>query len=446
MNIYISEIIQTAYVFERMPVAEKIATIATAIITKIALLHFLNNTMVISTTTSNTGSMKHHNSPPKTTQSQAVATDQEELLTQLVPLFNEYQKYCIQGPSPTENTFAIDGDDEDSYSGFYVQKLQFRTGLVQKILTMLNVFETQSEMSNLSISGDDGGVKRQNFVGELATFRQSTITHCFIHLMDSAVASLLTKETSTVGKCLSSGSGNMLPNGNTRASAAILELVVAAATESVVVGNKKLVLSSDNDILDHSYSCCHGICSSVLSHLIKYSECNLDIIRVVAIRSLCTMAECLGSEINTEIEQERLELLDTIQQALLPRFTDKAVAVRCAVVQACFPTFSPSLSFPNNPLQTDPDILQAMQWIVQHDSSPNNRMIAIQHAPINRASIEYVIPRIRDTKVNVRTSVIAAISTSVQKTMSTNNSIEPTNFILPSRHMADLVTAGYTDR
>jgi hypothetical protein len=173
-----------------------------------------------------------------------------------------------------------------------------------------------------------------------------------------------------------------------------------------------------------------------------YSACQNDTIRIVSVRALCCLAGCIGCSAprDDSFEQQRLEYLDNIQQALLPRFTDKAIAVRCAVVQACF-TLS---KIQSNPLCTDPDLLQAVQWVVQHDPSPNNRMIAIQHVPINRTTIEYLIPRIRDTKVNVRIAAINALSKAVDRTVL--DASDPLAFLLPSRHMAEIVTAGYTDR
>ena len=225
----------------------------------------------------------------------------------------------------------------------------------------------------------------------------------------------------------SSRRGGTTSRPSIRASSAILELWVSTVVAWVA-----------------QYPTRHHVDSVDLwfSRLHEYSQCQQDAVRIVSVRALCHWADCLGrhhrpvATMDDATEQQRLDRLDAIQQAILPRFTDKAIAVRCAVVQACFTTTTTS-----NPLCTDPDLLQAIQWIVQHDPSPNNRQMALQHVPINRTTMEYVIPRLRDTKLPVRLAAIAALSRAVDRHRSDNDT-----FALPSRHMAELITSGYTER
>ena len=52
-----------------------------------------------------------------------------------------------------------------------------------------------------------------------------------------------------------------------------------------------------------------------------------------------------------------------------------------------------------------------------------------------------MIPRLRDTKLPVRLAAIAALSRAVDRHRSDNDT-----FVLPSRHMAEMITGGYTER
>lgn len=284
--------------------------------------------------------------------------------------------------------------------------------------------EVVSEMKHLSvIEESENELNEQK--STLSPKRLSMITECFIHILNSAMAHLSSLTLTSNGR-----------NISLMASSAIFELLVPVA---IAWDKEQQIQGSDKDFVGDDRSNCVEI---ILSLLRQYSACQNDTIRIVSVRALCCLAECIGCSVprDDSFEQQRLEYLDTIQQALLPRFTDKAIVVRCAVVQACFT----SSKVQSNPLCTDPDFLQAVQWVVQHDPSPNNRMIAIQHVPINRTTIEYLIPRIRDTKVNVRIAAINALSKAVDSTVL--DASDPLAFLLPSRHIAEIVTVGYTDR
>ena len=365
------------------------------------------------------------------------ATDQNELWMQLIPIFNEYQKYCVNQAAAE---LLDDENGNDIHQTLYFEKIQFRSGLLQKLFSAIHMNEIIAKLDHCSIADD---IESSNETGNESVCL-SWIGTSFTQALDYAVASLLTRDATSINKGASNTGSTSSSTSGSVACTAIFEFIVWASIVMLVPLNKSFSSPKPIDDLDPiGIGCFQSICLPVLSHICKFAECSVDAVRVVAVRSLCTFAECLGStsSIDPSLE-ERLIMLDTIQQALLPRFTDKSISVRCAVVQACFP-LAFQLSNRDNPLRTDPDILQALQWIVQHDPSPNNRITAIQHAPIDRSTMEYIIPRIRDTKVGARTAVIASISNAIPPAKTSD---EPYNFLLPSRHIADIVTAGYTDR
>jgi HEAT repeat associated with sister chromatid cohesion len=371
--------------------------------------------------------------------SRTKSTDQSDLWMLLVPMCNEYQKYCIDRAVKG----ALDEQsvvDEALYRSTFSEMMQFRSGLLQKLLTSVHMNDLTSELNLVTISKD--GKEHNSSVAGMESNRLNVLCGCFTQAMDCAIASLLTQDVTTSNKGSSSTASASLSMSGSVACLSIFELVAWVSIQLVILQDKDISPPKLRDVpCSLGSGCYQKICLPVLSHICKFAECSVDAIRVVAVRTLCSMAECLGSSSSLDSPvQDWLDVLDTIQQALLPRFTDKAVSVRCAVVQACFPSGFRSFC-PDNPLRTDPDILQALQWIVQHDPSPNNRMIAIQHAPFDRTTMEYIIPRMRDTKISVRTAVVAAVSNAILR-----STTDPTDFLLPSRHIEEMVTSGYTDR
>jgi hypothetical protein len=350
----------------------------------------------------------------------------EKLLIEVIPIFNEYQIYCVSNDIKIVDAEDSVNDLDNTLDGNY-QKIQLRNRLVEKLIALCNTYELTSKISKLSIVNENEETLGGDVTVNANTSRgQSMISDCFVHIMNSAIA-LLIKPVAT---------SKSIANFSSIASTAILELLV-----TVVVS---LMISKHQPNKNHT-----SFVELILSHLCQYSKCQDDTVRIVTVRTLCHMAEsvepCVES-VDDELTEKSLHWLDTIQQAILPRFTDKAIAVRCAVVQACFSPFKVQ----RNPLSADPDILQAVQWVAQHDPSPNNRAVAIQNVPINRTTMEYVVPRIRDTKVNVRIAVIKALSKAIdqqfQQQAGDSASDESIQFLLPSRHIASLITAGYTDR
>ncbi|GKZ01000.1 hypothetical protein MPSEU_001051500 [Mayamaea pseudoterrestris] len=120
------------------------------------------------------------------------------------------------------------------------------------------------------------------------------------------------------------------------------------------------------------------------------------------------------------------DLLDQASQALLPRFTDKSQTVRQAAIEAG------NYFFAND--TTDPDILQALVYSVQHDPSVASRVAALQSLPINLETVDVLLSRVRDVKEKVRVTALKVLE-------------EKDAFpILEAEHCAALVEAGMTDR
>jgi hypothetical protein len=119
-------------------------------------------------------------------------------------------------------------------------------------------------------------------------------------------------------------------------------------------------------------------------------------------------------------------LLDQASQALLPRFIDKSQLVRLAAVQAGAQFFGNDA--------TDPDILQALIYTVQHDPSVVNRVAALESLQVNLETLDVVLSRVRDVKAKVRVTAL--------KILEEKNVFQ----ILDAEHCAALVEAGLTDR
>jgi hypothetical protein len=120
------------------------------------------------------------------------------------------------------------------------------------------------------------------------------------------------------------------------------------------------------------------------------------------------------------------DILDLASQTLLPRFTDKSQQVRSAAIHAG------SFFFLDD--KTDPDILTAMLWSLQHDPSVANRQAACLDVPLNLATIDYVISRVRDVNAKVRCAALERLSTAFN------------SGILDSQQAVTVILAGWTDR
>jgi hypothetical protein len=134
------------------------------------------------------------------------------------------------------------------------------------------------------------------------------------------------------------------------------------------------------------------------------------------------------------------DILDTASQALIPRFTDKSQIVRMAAI------YAGANFFDSTSTATDPDILQAMIWTLQHDPSPINRLVSCTVIPTNLETIDYIITRIRDVKPKVRCAALRRLHTAFSpSTPATSNSSSSLLQLEPSQAAACLM-AGWTNR
>jgi len=114
-----------------------------------------------------------------------------------------------------------------------------------------------------------------------------------------------------------------------------------------------------------------------------------------------------------EVDSWRMECMDMVAEAFLPRLGDKSQAVRNSAIQAC--------AYLKNILKKDEDIdeesiqhdlIQALLRSVAHDSSFACRVAALNSLPLTPTTISYIIERIRDVKAKVRVEAISVIATS----------------------------------
>jgi hypothetical protein len=188
---------------------------------------------------------------------------------------------------------------------------------------------------------------------------------------------------------------------------------------------------------------------ALLDQIIAFSKCsNQDGVRVLATQSMGFWSRTFwmplqSSSLSSENRECVTNILDSIQAALLPRFTDKAVAVRAAAITAGIP-FYPS----------DPDFRQAGIWILQHDPSPSNRSLAVKSLPWSISTMDAMIVRLRDVKMQVRLAVLEKLQSNPlgkelfgewMNDTSSQEQQQNSNLLSPEL-MAEIVLAGYTDR
>lgn len=165
----------------------------------------------------------------------------------------------------------------------------------------------------------------------------------------------------------------------------------------------------------------HDCTSTLLDRVIAFSACGTEYIRSAATFLLVQWFEQAVASASAVTEQEDEEhqhaLLDRVQEALLARYTDKAVSVRAAAL----------VSTPE-----DPNLRSAVLWMVQHDPSAANRTLAATCLAGSMAATDYFVQRVRDVHKNVR---VAAIQTCLRA--------HPEE---ACRVLADVVEAGWTER
>ena len=204
------------------------------------------------------------------------------------------------------------------------------------------------------------------------------------------------------------------------ATALVFFVDCAFATESSA-GNMDAV----ENILELTVALCANLsidtAETVLLRAIEFTSVLLERIRGMGCKMIGTLTKHLMRN-----PARNDHLLDQASQALLPRFTDKSQAVRQAAIEAG------SYFFMDN--ATDPDILQALVYAVQHDPSVASRTAALQSLPTNLETVDVLLSRVRDVKTKVR---VAALKVIEEKNVFT---------ILEAEHCAALIEAGLTDR
>ena len=226
------------------------------------------------------------------------------------------------------------------------------------------------------------GLNAMDLKGNSSPF-QDQLKNSLLHFLDCTIASLVETE-----------------NSSKDAAEAILELTAAAAATNV------------------------GVCQAILERTIRLTETHIDNIRAVA-------CSTIGWIVHYILQQKSSsgynKLLDVASQALLPRFTDKAQSVRLAAILAGKKFFVDDA--------TDPDLLQALLWCLQHDPSVANRVAAVESLPLTLETIDFVVQRVRDIKSKVRVATLRALREKCEDIT-----------LLDSIQCASIIEAGYTDR
>ena len=170
-----------------------------------------------------------------------------------------------------------------------------------------------------------------------------------------------------------------------------------------------------------------AVCRALLQRALQLSEiAHVDLVRVVACKAIGWMVYYIFQQSQTTTPFH--DVLDAASQALLPRFTDKTQSVRLAAIQAARHFFVSDTA-------TDPDLLQALLWSLQHDPSVANREAAALSLPVTLETIDFLAQRVRDTKVRVRVAALRAL----QQNCHDLSLLEP-------GQCAAIVQAGYTNR
>ncbi|GAX20005.1 condensin complex subunit 3 [Fistulifera solaris] len=173
-------------------------------------------------------------------------------------------------------------------------------------------------------------------------------------------------------------------------------------------------------------SCDSIICKHVVERVVHLSEAKLDSVRATVCQFMGWVVGKIMSQSSKKIDEFN-DVLDSASQMLLPRMTDKSQSVRLSAIKASAHFFTRDA--------TDPDILQALLWCMQHDTSVANRIAATDCVPINLETIDYVIQRIRDIKSKVRVAALQSIRIKCNDL----SLLDPTQ-------CASLLQAGYTER
>ena len=151
--------------------------------------------------------------------------------------------------------------------------------------------------------------------------------------------------------------------------------------------------------------------SFLLAHTLDRIKSKDDSIRARAtlllgdvIKALFTADEALASDPET---------INTVQNTIFPRLSDKSVSVRAAAVQAA------------ESLQDDADdaqceIIAQLMYLCMHDASPIVRAAAVSHIVVTTFTLPSIICRVRDTTVSVRTAALLVLKDKVDVRLMTD--------------------------
>jgi len=152
------------------------------------------------------------------------------------------------------------------------------------------------------------------------------------------------------------------------------------------------------------------VAEAVIARSLKFTDVSVERVRAQACKLLGLCVEAILSDHNNhklaflERDEDHVwkdKCVNLAKDGLLPRLTDKSQAVRKAAITACG-SFGDTMHS---------EMLQSLLWSLNHDPSAANRSAAIESVPCNVNSIDHLIQRVRDIKVNVRVDAIDAIRT-----------------------------------
>jgi hypothetical protein len=217
-----------------------------------------------------------------------------------------------------------------------------------------------------------------------------------------------------------------IANATLDASKRIVELVAAVivdATTTATIGAENRSSNDGEEEKEEDHHSNDLDFDDLLDRLIQFSKCTTESVRAL---STFMLTQWFNFCLEVPAAAKDHDRLTALQQAILPRFTDKAVSVRAE-----------TLKISSVAMTSDPDLLTAGCFSLQHDPSSNNRKLAAEQIPVTLQTAEYFVYRIRDVKNTVRTAALAALERAA---------IRGDDLVLDAAQLAEIVLTGCTDR
>jgi hypothetical protein len=165
---------------------------------------------------------------------------------------------------------------------------------------------------------------------------------------------------------------------------------------------------------------------AIVARTIQFSSVLLERVRGQA----SIMMGYLAMHISKKRDEWSKEWFEALNDALLPRLTDKSQVVRNSAIRA-------SALFLNE--QCDgmgiEDLLDAILWNLWHDPSVANRVAALESLPVIGRTVDHIVTRIRDVKEKVRVQAIEVL----------RNNLDPLSH-MTADHFAEVIRSGLSDR